>query len=86
VQVTYARSGQWVVVSARDQGPGVPQAMLSQLTTPFYRGNAARTHATGAGLGLAIVDKAIARMGGQFELANAPDGGLIAHVRLRRVG
>jgi two-component system osmolarity sensor histidine kinase EnvZ len=86
LQVTYARSGQWVVVSSRDQGPGVPHAMLSHLTTPFYRGNAARTHATGAGLGLAIVDKAIARMGGQFELANAPDGGLIAHVRLRRVG
>jgi two-component system osmolarity sensor histidine kinase EnvZ len=84
VQVTYARSGQWVVVSVRDEGPGVPQDMLTQLTTPFYRGNAARTHATGAGLGLAIVDKAISRMGGQFELANAPDGGFVAHIRLRR--
>jgi two-component system osmolarity sensor histidine kinase EnvZ len=84
VQVTYARSGHWVVVSVRDEGPGVPGPMLAQLTTPFYRGNAARTHATGAGLGLAIVDKAIARMGGQFELANAPDGGFVAHIRLRR--
>jgi two-component system osmolarity sensor histidine kinase EnvZ len=84
VQVTYARSGQWVVVSVRDHGPGVPPGMLAQLTTPFYRGNAARTHATGSGLGLAIVEKAISRMGGQFELANAADGGLIAHVRLRR--
>jgi len=84
VQVTYARSGQWVVVSVRDEGPGVPADMITQLTTPFYRGNAARTHATGAGLGLAIVDKAISRMGGQFELANAPDGGFVAHIRLRR--
>ncbi|MFM2055776.1 MAG: hypothetical protein RLY71_161 [Pseudomonadota bacterium] len=82
--VTYARSGHWVVVSVRDHGPGVPASMLPQLTTPFYRGNAARTHATGSGLGLAIVDKAISRMGGQFELANAPDGGLVAHIRLRR--
>jgi signal transduction histidine kinase len=58
---------------------------LSQLTTPFFRGDAARTAATGAGLGLAIVDKAMHRMGGSLELANAPDGGLIAHVRLKRV-
>ena len=84
VEVTYARSGQWVVVSVRDEGPGVSPDLIAQLTTPFYRGNAARTHATGAGLGLAIVDKAVARMGGQFELTNAPDGGLVAHLRLRR--
>jgi two-component system osmolarity sensor histidine kinase EnvZ len=57
---------------------------LSQLTTPFFRGDTARTAATGAGLGLAIVDKAMHRMGGSLELANAPDGGLVAHLRLRR--
>jgi two-component system osmolarity sensor histidine kinase EnvZ len=54
------------------------------LTTPFYRGDAARTAATGAGLGLAIVEKAMQRMGGSLELTNAPDGGLMAHIRLKR--
>jgi two-component system osmolarity sensor histidine kinase EnvZ len=62
----------------------VPPEKLTELTTPFYRGDAARTAATGAGLGLAIVEKALQRMGGGFELANAPDGGLVAHIRLRR--
>ncbi|MGZ5132268.1 MAG: ATP-binding protein, partial [Caldimonas sp.] len=57
---------------------------LAQLTTPFFRGDAARTAATGAGLGLAIVEKAVQRMGGAFELANATDGGLLAHVRLKK--
>jgi two-component system osmolarity sensor histidine kinase EnvZ len=57
---------------------------LPQLTTPFFRGDAARTAATGAGLGLAIVEKALQRMGGGFELANAPGGGLIAHIKLKR--
>jgi two-component system osmolarity sensor histidine kinase EnvZ len=57
---------------------------LPQLATPFFRGDAARTAATGAGLGLAIVDKAMQRMGGSLEMANAPDGGLIAHLRLQR--
>lgn len=85
VQVSYVRTGPWVIVSVRDHGPGVAPGKLAQLTTPFYRGDAARTAATGAGLGLAIVEKALQRMGGQFELANAPDdGGLVAHIRLKR--
>jgi two-component system osmolarity sensor histidine kinase EnvZ len=84
VQVSYVRTGPWVIVSVRDHGPGVAPEKLAQLTTPFYRGDAARTAATGAGLGLAIVEKALQRMGGQFEIANAPDGGLVAHVRLKR--
>ncbi|HMM86128.1 MAG: ATP-binding protein [Gammaproteobacteria bacterium] len=85
VEVGYTREGPWVVVSVRDHGPGVPPARLSQLTTPFYRGDTARTAATGAGLGLAIVDKSMQRMGGTLELGNAVDGGLVARLRLRRV-
>ncbi len=84
VTVTYVRTGPWVIVTVRDQGPGVPPSKLSQLTTPFFRGDAARTAATGAGLGLAIVEKAMQRMGGSLELANAQDAGLIVHLRLRR--
>jgi len=68
----------------RDRGPGVPPEKLHQLTTPFFRGDAARTAATGAGLGLAIVEKALARMGATLEIVNAPDGGLMVHLRLRR--
>ncbi|SHM87048.1 ATP-binding protein [Rhizobacter sp. OV335] len=84
VHVSYARTGPWVILSVRDHGPGVSHDKLKQLTTPFFRGDAARTAATGAGLGLAIVEKAVQRMGGNFELSNASDGGLVAHVRLKR--
>ncbi len=84
VDVSYTRSGSWVILSVRDHGPGVAPEKLGQLTTPFFRGDAARTAATGAGLGLAIVEKALARMGGGLELANAPGGGLVAHMRLKR--
>ena len=85
VTVSSVKTGSWVILSVRDQGPGVAPEKLPQLTTPFFRGDAARTAATGAGLGLAIVDKAMQRMGGSLELANAPDGGLVAHLRLQRV-
>lgn len=75
----------WVLMKVRDHGKGVPTSVLTHLTQPFFRGDAARTSATGAGLGLAIVDKTLQRMGGQFALANAGSGGLVAHIRLRRV-
>ncbi len=84
VVVTYARTGPWVILSVRDHGPGVDPAKLAQLTTPFFRGDAARTAATGAGLGLAIVEKALQRMGGTFEVGNAADGGLVCHLRLKK--
>jgi two-component system osmolarity sensor histidine kinase EnvZ len=84
VLVTAVRTGNAVIISVRDNGPGVAPEKLAQLTTPFFRGDAARTAATGAGLGLAIVEKAMQRMGGTLELANAPDGGLVAHLRLQR--
>ncbi len=85
VSVSAVTTGPWAIISVRDQGPGVAPEKLGQLTTPFFRGDAARTAATGAGLGLAIVDKAMHRMGGTLELANGPDGGLVAHLRLKRV-
>jgi len=84
VLVSYARTGPWVIITVRDFGQGADPQKLAQLTTPFFRGDAARTAATGAGLGLAIVDKAVQRMGGTFELVNAPDGGLMAHIRLKK--
>ena len=84
VTVTAVQTGPWVIVSVRDQGPGVAPEKLAHLTTPFFRGDAARTAASGAGLGLAIVEKAMHRMGGTLELANAPEGGLVAHLRLKR--
>ena len=86
VTVSAVTTGPWAIVSVRDQGPGVAPEKLAHLTTPFFRGDAARTAATGAGLGLAIVDKAMQRIGGTLELANAPEGGLVAHLRLKRVG
>ncbi len=85
VEITYAREGPWVSLSIRDHGNGVDPRKLAQLTTPFFRGDAARTAATGAGLGLAIVDKAMQRMGGTLELGNATEGtGLVARIRLKR--
>ena len=73
-----------MLIKVRDHGLGVAAGALSKLTKPFFRGDAARTAATGAGLGLAIVEKTVERMGGVFGLANTASGGLAAHIKLRR--
>ncbi len=84
VDIAAKARDQWVLIKVRDHGMGVSPETLPKLTRPFFRGDAARTAATGAGLGLAIVDKTIQRMGGIFGLANTASGGLAAHIKLRR--
>ncbi len=84
IQIAAISRNKWVLIKIRDHGMGVAQEQLTNLTQPFYRGEAARTAANGAGLGLAIVDKTVQRMGGVFVLNNAPSGGLTANIRLPR--
>ena len=72
-----------VTLRVRDNGPGVPEEQLAILTRPFFRGDTARTEATGAGLGLSIVAKMVRHMGGELTLANSPSGGLMAVIRLQ---
>ncbi len=84
VEISAKTRDQWVLIKVRDHGLGVAPEALPKLTRPFFRGDAARTAATGAGLGLAIVEKTIQRMGGIFGLANTATGGLAAHIKLRR--
>lgn len=74
----------WILIKIRDHGQGVAPEQIANLTKPFYRGEAARTAANGAGLGLAIVQKTIQRMGGAFALTNSVSGGLSAHIKLQR--
>lgn len=84
IDVAARARNEWVLLKVRDHGMGVSPDALPNLIKPFFRGDAARTAATGAGLGLAIVDKTVQRMGGIFALANTTSGGLAAHIKLQR--
>ena len=74
----------WVLLRVRDQGPGVSEETLKNLTQPFYRGDTVRTSATGSGLGLAIVERSVQRMGGTFSVFNNSAGGLMALMKFRQ--
>ena len=73
-----------VVITLQDHGPGVDAHTLAKLTQPFYRADAARSQAAGAGLGLSVASKLAQRMGGSLTLESAPGQGLKAEIRLRR--
>jgi signal transduction histidine kinase len=72
-----------LVIRVADDGPGLPGDQLESVLRPFTRLDQSRNRATGgAGLGLAIA-LSIARLhGGSVELANRPEGGLTAELRL----
>ncbi len=84
VDISAQARDKWVLLEVRDHGPGVAPQALAHLTKAFYRGDAARTAATGAGLGLAIVEKNIQRMGGAIKLLNRASGGLAVRIQLKR--
>ncbi|MBI3101097.1 MAG: HAMP domain-containing protein [Burkholderiales bacterium] len=72
-----------VWIEVQDHGSGVPADDLARIRQPFARGNAqARSGAPGAGLGLAIAERAARAHGGRLELDSAPGQGLRARLSL----
>jgi two-component system osmolarity sensor histidine kinase EnvZ len=53
------------------------------LTQPFFRGDSARTAATGSGLGLTIVARSVKRMGGTLSMDTPASGGLRVALKFR---
>ena len=70
-----ARAGDFVVVTAADDGVGVPPAAIERLFERFYRADAART-TRGTGLGLAIVKHIVVAAGGDIDADGGPGRGL----------
>ncbi len=67
-------------VSVRDHGAGIPEDARERLIRPFTRLTEARSGPSGAGLGLAIVDRIAKTHGGRLELLDANGGGLEARI------
>ena len=76
VQVNDSRA----LLQVRDHGPGVPENMLLDIFLPFRR--IISGDAEGAGLGLAIADRAVQVHRGTIRALNAPGGGLIVEIDL----
>ena len=68
-----------IVLSVRDDGPGVDVALQERLFEPFFT-----TRSEGTGLGLAIVRGVIQSMGGTVQIHSLPQSGSEFVVRLPR--
>jgi two-component system osmolarity sensor histidine kinase EnvZ len=86
IVIRTARQKDELVLSVLDRGPGIPPGEIERLKMPFTRLDDARSGASGAGLGLAIVDR-IARMHkGRFDILPREGGGLECRVSLPIAG
>jgi PAS domain S-box-containing protein len=76
--IATARDGS-VLIAVRDTGVGIPEESLSRVSERFYRANSTRE---GFGLGLAIVDAAMAVLGGELEIASSAGYGTTVTLKL----
>lgn len=68
-----ASTGRPVTLEVRDDGPGIPAALLPHVFERFARGDASRSRSAGStGLGLAIVQAVVSAHGGRVRVDSGP--------------
>lgn len=82
ITLALRQDGGHAVLQVADNGPGLNAALASRLQQRWAQGQAGQQLGLGAGLGLAIVERHAAAMGGRFALAMAEGGGVAASVWL----
>jgi signal transduction histidine kinase len=80
VEVKTARQGRWCRISVNDNGPGIDPSQHDRIFGMFER--AADRNVPGTGIGLAIVKKAVERMGGTVGVISARGKGAEFWIRL----
>jgi signal transduction histidine kinase len=82
-EISVLTNDDWTEIAVRDHGPGVPEDAVASLLEPYVRLDHGRErNGTGMGLGLGIASGIIEGHGGKLVLANHPEGGLNAVIRL----
>jgi two-component system sensor histidine kinase CpxA len=79
VEISVQNIDRRAILHIRDFGPGVPENMLSEIFLPFRR---VANDSEGAGLGLAIADRAVTVHGGTIRATNWQGGGLSIEIDL----
>ena len=83
VEVRGRQDGEWVEVSVRDQGMGIPESDLEHIFERFYRVEGARArHVGGTGLGLAIVRHVVGNHRGEVRVESEEGQGSTFILRL----
>lgn len=72
VEIDARREGDHVVVTVRDNGPGIDPDQLPKVFEPFFT---TKGVGEGIGIGLSIADNIIRDFGGTISVGNHPEGG-----------
>jgi len=84
VDIAVGRDGEFVRVSVKDEGIGIPQEALEKIGQEFFRApNALQSGVAGTGLGMSIVQQYLAHFGGELSIESQEGQGTTASVRLR---
>jgi two-component system sensor histidine kinase KdpD len=75
IHVSGRLTNEGFVLAVRDHGPGIAAADLPHLFARFYRGMAAKSRASGTGMGLWIARGLLAAQQGRVWAENCADGG-----------
>jgi signal transduction histidine kinase len=75
IDITSSRKVDSVVVSVRDQGPGIPESEFENIFDKFVQSSRNRANAGGTGLGLSICREIISAHKGRIWAENNPDSG-----------
>lgn len=79
--VAYSTRDDHLMITVKDDGPGIPETELERVFDPFFRLEQSRSLETGGqGLGLSIARKIITAHGGDIWLANRQEAGLWASI------
>jgi signal transduction histidine kinase len=72
----------WVLVSVRDDGPGISDEDLPHIFEPFYRSKTTSAASQGAGIGLTVCRRLLEVQGGTIWAGRARGGGALFGFRL----
>jgi PAS domain S-box-containing protein len=81
LRIRLSNNGEWVSASFQDDGPGIPADILVSIFDPFYT---TKRPGRGTGLGLSICKSVMKEHRGTIEAANAPGGGAVFTVTLKK--
>jgi len=68
-----------ILVTIRDNGPGIPQGYQSNVFDPFFT---TKRQGSGSGLGLTIAHRTVQKYGGRIELHSTPGEGTVFTIDL----
>ena len=81
LRIRLSDAGETIAASFQDDGPGIPADILTNIFDPFYT---TKRPGRGTGLGLSICKSVMKEHSGAIEAANAPGGGAVFTVTLRK--